>query len=187
MKKSILALFVLLFIALNSFAQNEEEMKKWQDYMTPGKPHQDFAKMDGDWTYTGKMWMDPAGEPQTYSGDAKCEMLLGGRYQQMTVMGKMMGMDFKGISINGYDNAKKVYVSSWMDNFGTGILFLEGKYDDATKKIVYTGKMFDPMTEKEVGYRETFKYVNDKTMEMEMYDIRDGKEFKTMEMTYTKK
>jgi hypothetical protein len=187
MKKIIIFLFILTAISINSYSQNNDEMKKWMDYMTPGKEHQEFAKMNGDWTYTTKMWMDPNGEPQTYTGEAKCEMILGGRYQQVTATGKMMGMDFKGSGINGFDNAKKVYVSSWIDNFGTGLLYMEGSFDEASKKIVYKGKMVDPLTGKDTEYKQTIKIVDDKNFEMDMYNVVDGKEFKNMEMKYTKK
>lgn len=186
MKKIILFIFVLAIYSINSFAQNDE-MKKWMDYMTPGKEHKEFSKMDGDWTYTGKMWMDPNAEPQSYTGEAKFETLLGGRYSQMTVTGKIMGMDFKGIGVNAYDNGKKVYISTWIDNFGTGLMYMEGKYDEASKKIIYTGKMYDPMAGKDADCKETIKMVDDKNYEMEMYYIDNGKEFKTMELIYTRK
>jgi hypothetical protein len=187
MKKILFFICVLSIISINSFAQNNDEMKKWMDYMTPGKEHQELAKMSGDWTYSTKMWMDPKAEPQTYTGEAKCEMLLGGRYQQMTVSGKMMGMDFNGISVTGFDNAKKVFVSSWIDNFGTGLLYMEGKYDESTKKIIFKGIMVDPMTGKDAEYKQTLKIMDDKTAEMEMFNIVDGKEFKNMEMVYKRK
>jgi len=185
MKKILfIALLAMLYTA-NSFAQ--DEMKKWQDYMTPGKEHEQFAKMNGDWTFVSKMWMDPGAPPQTTEGTAKCEMILGGRYQQMTVSGNMMGMEFKGIGINGYDNALKVWISSWIDNFGTGMMYMEGKFDEASQKIVYTGKMVDPMTGKMMDEKQTIKIVDEKTMEMEMFNVVDGKEFKSMEIVYKKK
>jgi hypothetical protein len=187
MKKILLSLVILFIITVNLNAQNNDDMKKWMDYMTPGKEHQDFAKMNGDWAFTSKFWMDPNAQPQTSNGTAKFEMLLDGRYQQLTVAGKMMGMDFKGIGINGYDNAKKVYVSSWIDNFGTGLMYMEGKYDEASKKIVYTGKMVDPMTGKDGEYKQTIKVIDDKNFEMDMYDLTKGTEVKTMEIMYTKK
>jgi|WetSurMetagenome_2_1015567.scaffolds.fasta_scaffold23465_3 hypothetical protein len=186
MKKIILLVFVLAYYSINSFAQNDE-MKKWMDYMTPGKEHQEFAKMEGDWTYTGKMWMDPNAEPQAFNGNAKFEMLLGGRYSQLTVTGKMMGMDFKGIGIDGFDNSQKKWISIWIDNFGTGILYMEGTYDENSKKIIYKGKAVDPMTGKDMEYKQTVKQIDDKNCEMEMFNISEGKEFKSMEMNYTKK
>jgi hypothetical protein len=188
MKKTILSVCILFLISINTFAQsNNDDMKKWMDYMTPGKEHLDFAKMNGDWNFISKFWMDPNGQPQTSEGTAKFEMLLDGRYQQLTVMGKMMGMDFKGIGINGFDNAKKVYVSSWIDNFGTGLMYMEGKYDDAAKKIIYKGSMVDPMSGKDAEYKQTIIIIDDKTIEMEMFDLSKGTEFKSMEIKYTKK
>jgi len=98
-----------------------------------------------------------------------------------------MGMDFNGISISGFDNAKKVYVSSWIDNFGTGLMYMEGKYDEASKMIIFKGVVVDPMTGKDKEYKETLKIVDDKTVEMEMFIVEGGKELKNMEIVYTKK
>ena len=35
-------------------------------------------------------------------------------------------MTFKGTGIEGYDNGKKKFVGTWMDNMGTGIMMSEG-------------------------------------------------------------
>jgi len=37
--------------------------------------------------------------------------------------GKMKDMMFKGMGMEGYDNVKKKFVASWIDNMGTGIEF----------------------------------------------------------------
>jgi hypothetical protein len=186
MKKIIILLLISVFYTLNSFAQ-DDQMKKWMDYMTPGKEHSDLAKMNGDWSFVNKFWMDPSAPPQTTEGTAFCEMLLGGRYQQMKVMGKMMGMDYNGIGVTGFDNAKKVWVSSWIDNFGTGLMYMEGTYDDASKSIVFRGKMVDPISGKDTEEKQTIKILDDKTCVMEMFNVVDGKDIKNMEITYTKK
>ena len=52
--------------------------------------------------------------------------------------GKMKDMQFKGMGIEGYDNVKKKFVGSWIDNMGTGIMMSEGTYDPATKTFTYT-------------------------------------------------
>ncbi len=186
MKNLFIVLFILGLFSVNSFAQNDE-MKKWMDYMTPGKEHESLAKMNGDWTYTSKMWMDPAAEPQTYSGTAKCEMVLGGRYQRMTVAGKIMGMDFSGESITAYDNGKKKYYSTWIDNFGTGVMLMEGTYNEATKTTTFSGKGYDPMSGGDMEMKQTIKYIDDNNYMMEMFNVVNGKEFKNMEMKYTRK
>ena len=186
MKKIIILLLISVFYTLNSFGQ-DEQTKKWMDYMTPGKEHADLAKMNGDWNFSAKFWMDPTAAAQTSDGIANCEMLLGGRYMQMKVSGKMMGMDYNGISVIGYDNGKKMWVSSYIDNFGTGLMYMEGTMDEASQKIVFTGKMYDPMFGKDMYEKQTIKMVDDKTCEMEMFNVIDGKDVKTMEIKYTKK
>ena len=45
----------------------------------------------------------------------------------------MMGMPFQGMSTMAYDNGKKTFMSTWIDNMGTGILETEGTYDAGTK------------------------------------------------------
>jgi len=56
----------------------------------------------------------------------------------------MMGMPFEGIGINGYDNLKKKFVSTWIDNMGTMIVMSTGTFDPATKTFTYMGEMDNP-------------------------------------------
>ncbi len=185
MRKITFLILLLTTFTLNSFAQ--DEMKKWMDYMTPGKEHQDLAKMNGEWTFKSKMWMDPSAPPVESEGTAVYEMILGGRYSLSKVYSNVMNMPMEGLNIVGYDNAKKVWVSTWIDNLGTGISFAEGTYDAINKYINFIGTMVDPITGKDTKFRETFKITSDKTFEIEMFSFSDGKEFKNMEMKFTKK
>lgn len=99
----------------------------------------------------------------------------------------MMGMPFEGMSTIAYDNAKKVFVNSWIDNGGTGITVLEGTWDASNKMINFTGNMFEPSAGKEIPIRETLKFVDDNTQIHEMFVMQNGKEFKMMEIKYTRK
>ena len=162
-------------------------MKAMMDYATPGDKHKWLASMDGEWTTETKMWMDPAAPPSTSTGTVTNRMVMGGRYQQGTYKGQMNGMPFEGVSTLGYDNAEKVFVSTWMDNMGTGIMYMKGKMDDATKTINFNGTMVDPATGKECKVREVVSFPDDKTQKMEMYGDQGGKEMKWMEMTMAKK
>ena len=174
--------------ALNSTAQDEAQMKAWMEYMTPGDMHKLLAKMEGDWNTEGKMWMDPKAQPMANTGEASYKMVLGGRYQESQFKSDFMGQPFEGKGIMAYDNFKKQFESTWMDNMGTGIMKTEGKFDPATKTFNMTGKMVDPTTGKECTVRETLKMVDDDTHVMTMYNTVGGSpEFKTMEMTFKRK
>jgi len=117
------------------------------------------------------------------------KMVMDGRYQVSEAKGNMMGMPFHGMSTTGYDNHKKVFMSTWIDNMGTGVMKMEGPWDEATKSLTLTGKMIDPSTGRECEFKEVYKIIDDNNQVMEMYgpDPRTGKQFKNMEIKLTRK
>lgn len=165
-------------------------MKNWMEYMTPGPMQQMLAASDGNWVGETSMWMSPDAPPEKTTLTATHEMILGGRYQVVTHKGTMMGMPFEGVSTTAYDNARKKFINTWIDNTGTGVMYLEGTWDEATKSITYTGKMVaaDMGDGTELGVKQVFKFVDETHQEFVMYMVEeDGKETKTMEVKYTKK
>lgn len=162
--------------------------KAWEAYMTPGDVHRTLAKDNGIWNEEVTMWMAPGAEPTKSKMVAVSKMILGGRYQETKHTGNFMGMPFEGIATQGYDNASKKMVSSWVDNMGTGIMYMSGDYDGTSKTIEFKGEMTDPITQKVKPTRELFTIVDDNTRKMEMFDVtEDGKEYKNMEITMTRK
>ena len=189
MKKMKLLFIVIAgaLISVNLSAQSQDDMKAFMNYMTPGPIQQMMAKSAGAWTGAVTMWMQPGGPPTTSVLETNNEMILGGRYLQGLHKGSMMGMPFEGIGTTGYDNARKIFVSSWVDNMGTGILYMEGKWDEASKSINMSGKSTDPLTGKDIPTREVWKFVDDTHQVLEMYFTEKGQEFKGMEIAFTKK
>jgi len=191
MKRTLITYCILVlavcFQHANAQGDQQEMMKAWQAYMTPGEVHKILSTADGNWTFEASTWMAPGAPPEKSTGTATNKMIMGGRYQQSNYSGNMMGMPFEGQSIMGYDNARKVMQSTWIDNMGTGIMHLEGTVDHATRSINFAGTMTDPMTGKEVQVKEKFTWIDNNTQKMEMYDLRDGKETKTMEITFKRK
>lgn len=155
--------------------------KAWEAYMTPGEPHKMMAAEEGKWNNEMTFWMGQEEAKATSTADIK--MIMGGRYQVGNYSGNMMGMDFEGRSTLAYDNATNEYISTWIDNMGTGLGVLRGTYDKASKTMTLTGTMVDPMTGKEKQVREVYTIVDDDTRRMEMYESgTDGNEVKTMEI-----
>ncbi|MEP7142410.1 MAG: DUF1579 domain-containing protein [Ferruginibacter sp.] len=188
MKKIITLLCFLTAVSVCRLsAQTDADMKAWQNYMTPGEVHKMLAQSDGEWNEEITMWMDAGMPPTKSTATSKNEMIMGGRYQLSKTTGTMMGMPFEGMSLMGYDNAKKVFTSTWVDNFGTGTMTMEGAWDDKTKSITLKGKAIDPMTGKDTWVRQVIKFIDDNTQEIEMYDTKDGKETKSIEMKLTRK
>src|SRR5689334_6846671 len=115
----------------------------------PGENHKMLEEGAGSWSYTVKFWMSPDGPAMESSGTSVARSVFGGRYlitdhtgkmQMPSADGKMQDIEFKGTATEGFDNIKKKFVASWIDNMGTGIMFMEGTYDPGTKTLTYTGE-----------------------------------------------
>src|SRR5947208_3700005 len=130
----------------------QEMMKQMIEMSKLNENHKLLSSLDGNWDYTIKMWMnpDPSAKPEEYKGTAVRKSIMDGRYVVMDVTskmqmpgpdGKMKEVTFKGQGTEGYDNVKKKFVGTWMDNMGTGIMMAEGDYDPATKTFTYTGEV----------------------------------------------
>ena len=158
----------------------------WMAYMTPGERHKQLANDNGIWSAEVTMWMSPGATPQTTKGTCENTMILGGRYQQSVNRMNWNGMPFEGISTTGYDNALKKHISTWIDNFGTGIMYLEGTYDAKSNTINFSGKMVEPISGKSVPVRETMTFIDDNNSVMEMFITDNGKEYKSMNIKFTR-
>src|SRR6478736_5877601 len=182
--------------ATGQMANPQEMMKQMMEMSKLNENHKLLADMDGNWNFAIKMWMnpDPNAKPQESKGTATRKSAMGGRYAVMDVTGKMQMpgedgkmkvMDFKGMGIEGYDNVKKKFVSSWIDNMGTGIQFSDGTYDPASKTFTFTSEM-EMMPGMKTPVREVLKMTDKDHMMMAWYETRGGQEKKTMEIAYTR-
>ena len=163
-------------------------MKAWQDFMTPGDNHKWLEKSNGTWEAEVTQWMDPAAPPTKAKAVNVQSSMLGGRYVISKFTSTMMGQPMEGMSTTGYDNGKKMFVSTWIDNLGTGIVHMSGNVDAATNTLNLKGHQTDPMTGKDSEMREEMKMIDDNTYTMTLYGAgMDGKEMKFMEGTFKKK
>lgn len=163
------------------------QAKAWQDFATPGEPHKWMADEVGTWNCDMTFWYGPDSKPEKASSVATVKMILGGRYQETTYQGKIMGAPFEGKGTIAFNNASKEYTSTFIDNMGTGMMVGIGKYDESTKSATFKGEFVDPVTGKKNPYREVYTIVDPKTRKMEMYDKKNGTEYKSMEIVMKKK
>ena len=160
----------------------------WIKHMTPSKIHEKMAKDNGLWTEEITMWENRKSEPSKAIFTVDNHMILGGRYQESVHKGQFMGMPFEGKSTLAFNNTTQEYISTWIDNIGTGIMIMKGHFNSDTKSIDLEGKVVDPLTRKEKKVREIYTFVDSNTHKMEMFDTGyDGKEFKSMEAILKRK
>lgn len=157
------------------------------NYRTPGEMHQMLSQSIGAWAEEIVMWTAP--ESDSIKDNIICEsnMILNGLFLETKHSGVLNSMPFEGISIMGYDNSRRVFVSTWLDNFGSGVTYMEGSWNEKQTAIVFTGKTTDPLTGKQKNVRQILKVVDDFTQTMEMYSELNGKEYKSMAITLTRR
>jgi hypothetical protein len=98
-----------------------------------------------------------------------------------------MGMPFEGHGTMAYDNVQKKYLSTWIDNMGTGIMFGSGTCANNGTEWSMTADMADPMSGKMVTTRSVTKLVDADHMTMDMFGPGpDGKEAKMMSIAATR-
>lgn len=183
--KSFLTGITLLLAGATAFAQDQSNAS-WTEFMTPGPFHELLQQSDGEWAATITFW-NQGEKGETAHTTCTNSMILGGRYQQSIYKGSMMGIPFEGIGTTAYDNARKVFLSTWIDNMGTGMMYAEGRYDSTKQELIFQGYTSDPQTGDLTDYRETLRITNRNRQVMEMFMTVKGREYKVMEIILERK
>lgn len=162
-----------------------EAMKR----VAPGEAHGVLQPLVGTWTCTVKGWMTPGDKPLDSKGTAESRWVFGGRFVQQDFEGDWAGQSFEGVGYTGYDNLRQEYVSVWMDNMSTGMMQVTGSFDSKSRVLQSKGHFSCPITgEKNRWVRSEAKIIdNDHNTYTSTFLNSDGKEFKSMEITYTRK
>lgn len=158
------------------------------DYMRTNENHTILSTWAGDWNGAATVWRMPDTTAVYATIRMKSEMTMEGRYLVSNISGKIEDTTFEAMGTLGYDNAKKVFVSTWIDNFGTGITELEGNWNNAEHQLELKGKMVDPVSGKEVEARENIRAIDkdNQFLELLLYPGDKNKEHKLMEIKYSR-
>ncbi len=169
-------------------AMDPAQMEKMKALMAPTAAHKTLEAMVGKWNYTSKFWMAADGKAEETGGVSENVLIYGGRFLKQEVKGTWMGQPFEGTGIVGYDNVRGQYQSIWFDSMMTGIMSMSGQFDAASNTLKESGKNSCPMTgDKERECRAEWKIVDANQNVYSSYTTGpDGKEFKAMEIVYTR-
>lgn len=168
--------------------EQQAMMERMKEYSTPNQNHDVLKSLAGTWKTKVEFWMDPQGQPEVSEGTSEAQMILDDHFLEQIYSGTVMGKPFEGRGIYGYDNIRKEYTGIWFDNMATGIMISAGQYDAATKTMKDEGNMSCPITnETHRWYRSVTTIADDDhyTYETFMKD-KDGKEFRSMLISYTR-
>lgn len=140
----------------------------------------------GKWNGAVTTWESPTAAPQTSQGSSVAASIFDGRFVQESFKSTMMNMPFVGMSITGYDNMAKKFCVFWIDNTSTAFYLFTGAYDPAKKAFTYTSKWPSPMGGT-WDVRMVMTVVSPDKHIQEMFMTMPGqKEYKNMEIVYTR-
>ena len=163
-------------------------MEQWARLSSPGEQHKVLEPLVGKWNYSMRWWKAPDAPPEESTGTSENAWIMGGRFVEQKVMGQAMGQPFEGTGTIGYDNVRGEYTTIWFSNMNTGIMNVSGQYDPATKTLTDKGTFSCPITgEKNMPYHSEWKIVDNDHNTYVSYSVGpDRKEFKSMEISYTR-
>lgn len=168
----------------SSTSQKQQQMMAMGE---PGEAHKHLELLLGEWEGEMKIWFAPGRPPMTFKASKKRESLFDGRFVIEHVEAPSDMGPFRALQIFGYNNFEKRYEAFYIDNGGTAMATMPGSFDEATTTFTFTGKETD-MSGQKVKTRNTVDCSKKDVQIMTGYKPgRDGKEFKSFEVTLTRK
>lgn len=189
MKNRLFLLFLSFFSLHLVHAQDDTALvNAWTDFMTPGEEHKWMARSAGKWYGDVNTYMDPGANPMKSKAKVRYTMIYNGLYQLGVYKGNMMGQLFEGQGILAYDKTREEFITTWIDNMGSGVMVMTGQYEATSRTLQLKGTQTNPKTKKETTIRQDILFVDDKTQLVTMYGPgTDGKEVKLVEIRLTRK
>jgi hypothetical protein len=152
-----------------------------EGFPTPGPEHAVLKRQEGEWIATVK------GEGGDSKGTLSARLECGGLWLVTDYHGDFGGQSFHGRGFDGYDPAKKKYVSVWVDSMSTRPMQLEGTLDAAKQVLTMLGEGPGP-DGTPVKYKNVTQFTDADHHKFTMSIVRpDGKETPVMTIEYARK
>lgn len=149
-----------------------------QTPQTPGKEHDELKAMEGVWDAAMKM---PDGSE--VQAESEYKMICEGMWLASDFRGDFGGMKFQGKGLDGYDSAKKKYVSIWVDSMNGSPMVMRGTRQG--KVTTMTGEGLGPAGD--AKYKTISTQDSSDKMSFQMFITTDGKDSEVMSITYTRR
>lgn len=165
----------------------ESLVDAWVEYAMPGKHHQLLGRMAGSWNMAIRYRMDSGSPVVESQGTCRRKWILGNRFVLEEFDGGSLALPFQGLAIYGYDAFERKYTSAWVDTTNTAITTSLGTCGQGCDEIAFTGRHGDPWSGTKRPSRGVTRFVSDDEHVLELYEPgTDGKEFKVLEIRYTR-
>jgi hypothetical protein len=164
----------------------EKKAAGGHDADEPGPVHKQMAKWAGEYTTSSRFYMKPNDASEETKGAATIKSVLGGRFLSEENSGKMLGQEFTGIRLYGYNNLSGKYEATWVYTGATGMMTLSGTSKDEGKTIEYSAS-YEQKGSK-MNLTVVMRHDSDDQFVVELIAKNpDGGRGPTLETTYTRK
>lgn len=171
-----------------------EAMQRMEAYGALNENHAYLKQFEGEWECRSKWWMTEGATPieNTCTSTAKVSYdghFLIEKYTGTFSMGPgTPAQPFNGMATMGYDNHRKQFVNTWIDNWISGVYLEYGSASEGGKVFTFEGENYCCFNDKICKSKSMITFVDPNTRTMEMWGPGlDGKVYKAMEMTFTRK
>lgn len=145
----------------------------------PSPEHARLKETEGKWDFVLK-----SSDGSQSNGKSEFKLECGGLWLISDFKTDFGGMAFQGRGMDGYDPAKKKYVSVWVDSFTPAPMIFEGEYDKTGKVLTMTSNAPGP-DGKPAVWRSVTNIVSPDEHTFEMFlTPNGGKESSMMVVTY---
>ena len=149
LRTCVITALIAISPAAWSADMSEQALAEWIASAAPAAQHLRLQKLSGRWTVHQRDWMGAGAPWNEADGEALWRPMLGGRFMQVELATALKGHPYHGIGVLGFHRDTGKYVATWMDDFGTSLLKLEGDWDEASRTLSlagYLGAYGDPRT-----------------------------------------
>ncbi|MBL8746834.1 MAG: DUF1579 domain-containing protein [Phycisphaerae bacterium] len=171
-----------------------QAMQRMEAYGALNENHAYLKQFEGEWDCTSKWWMSEGATPVENKCSSTAKVSFDGhflieKYTGNFTMGEgMPPQPFQGMCTMGYDNHRKQFVNTWIDNWTSGMMTEYGSASEGGRVFTFEGENYCCMNDKICKSKSVITFVNPDTRKMEMWAPGlDGKVYKAMEMTLTHK
>jgi hypothetical protein len=165
----------------------EAQAETFAHYAMPGPEHKLLDRMAGSWNTLTRYWPAPDAELVESKGTSQRKWILDGRFLMEELDGGNLALPFRGLGLYGYDAFERKHTSAWVDPMNTSILTNLGTYDKTNDVVNFTGQYKDPWTGTRKPERGVTRFLGNDKHVLEIHVTEpNGKEFKMLEITYTR-
>ena len=156
-------------------------------YVTPSKVHARLEQFVGAWEAEVSLWSAPGAPAKTFTLKADSEMILGGRYLRLRLLGLIDGLLFEEQTVLGFDNGSGRFTRNLIHTFGTGTLVTTGDWAQPDRVIELRGETTNPLTGRAVKVRQRLTFESLDRIVIETFEqSADGTELRAQEQRLTR-